>query len=93
MNILSDILIPLFNLYFILDCYILLSLWITKEHLVQYHMLWIPIPFTGILFFKHNYKEISSLPGFTKTEFIFTLILIPSIFIITYLALFLSGQI
>jgi hypothetical protein len=66
-------------IYFIIDSWLLITFWNVKEVLVHYNILWIPMPFTGILYFKNYYEFVSSLPKFTPQIFYSVLLSIPLI--------------
>jgi len=56
-------------IYFVVDSWLLFTFWSVKEALVQFNILWIPLPFTGMLHFKNYYEFVSSLPNFTPQLF------------------------
>ena len=69
-------------IYFIIDSWLLFTFWSVKEALVQFNILWIPLPFTGILYFRNYYEFVSSLPNFTPKLFYTVLFSVPLVLIL-----------
>ena len=61
-------LLVIVGLYLLVDTIILMRFWIKKELLIGHHILWFPMPFTGILFYEKYAKMIEEIEAMEKIK-------------------------